>query len=187
MNLYNACSLRRSLYGEPSSYDILPWTITLYGAPWCSDCRHASRWFDARGIIYNYINIDHDPQAAAQVLRINGGLRSVPTIVFPDGTVLVEPSYQELAEHVPISPPAPIQSAIMEPVRSGETTAGHGTVTYRRMYDDNRRQLNTYPQFSTLYNRLMDQSFVRLMFDPLRYETAGQGYGVVLEVGAGGG
>jgi mycoredoxin len=65
--------------------------------PWCGDCRRAKRWFDAHGIPYDSINIDRDTQAAAYVMQINGGMRSVPTIVFPDGSVLVEPGHRELA------------------------------------------------------------------------------------------
>jgi ubiquinone/menaquinone biosynthesis C-methylase UbiE len=45
----------------------------------------------------------------------------------------------------------------------------------------------SYPRFAAFYNRMMGQTFVRQMFDPLRRETAGQAHGLVLEVGAGGG
>ncbi len=45
----------------------------------------------------------------------------------------------------------------------------------------------SYPRFAAFYNRLMGQSLVRRLFDPLRRETAGQAHGLVLEVGAGGG
>jgi mycoredoxin len=67
-------------------------TIKMYATTWCGDCRMAKRWFDAHGIPYDYINIETDERAAAEVLRINRGMRSVPTIVFPDGSILVEPS-----------------------------------------------------------------------------------------------
>ena len=71
--------------------------IKMYATTWCGDCRMAKRWFDQHDISYDYINIEHDDQAAAYVLQINRGMRSVPTIVFPDGSVLVEPSQRELA------------------------------------------------------------------------------------------
>jgi ubiquinone/menaquinone biosynthesis C-methylase UbiE len=45
----------------------------------------------------------------------------------------------------------------------------------------------SYPRFAACYNRMMRQSLVRRMFDPLRRETAGQAHGIVLEIGAGGG
>ncbi|HCJ35639.1 MAG TPA: glutaredoxin-like protein, partial [Ktedonobacter sp.] len=48
-------------------------------------------------IPYEYINIEEDERAAEYVVRVNGGMQSVPTIVFPDGSILVEPSPRELA------------------------------------------------------------------------------------------
>jgi len=67
-------------------------TIKMYATTWCGDCRMAKRWFDGHAIPYVYINIETAERAAAEVLRLNRGMRSVPTIVFPDGSVLVEPS-----------------------------------------------------------------------------------------------
>jgi mycoredoxin len=71
--------------------------IKMYATRWCGDCRMAKRWFEAHNIPYEYINIEEDEAAAAYVVRVNHGMRSVPTIVFPDGSVLVEPSPRELA------------------------------------------------------------------------------------------
>ena len=71
--------------------------IKMYATTWCGDCRMARRWFDAHGISYEWINIEDDDEAAAYVVKINRGFRSVPTIVFPDGSILVEPSPRELA------------------------------------------------------------------------------------------
>ncbi|GAC1513115.1 MAG: hypothetical protein NVS1B3_17360 [Candidatus Dormibacteraceae bacterium] len=51
---------------------------------------------DRAGVEFDEIDIDDDPAAAATVLAINGGYRSVPTILLPDGRVLVEPSRQAL-------------------------------------------------------------------------------------------
>jgi mycoredoxin len=62
----------------------------------------AKRWFDQHGVEYNYINIEQDDEAAAYVKRVNGGRSSVPTIVFPDGSILVEPSARELAAKLAI-------------------------------------------------------------------------------------
>jgi mycoredoxin len=71
--------------------------IILYGTAWCGDCRRARRFLESKGIAYTYIDIEADAAAAAEVERRNNGYKSVPTIVFPDGTVLVEPSNRELA------------------------------------------------------------------------------------------
>ncbi len=72
-------------------------TIKMYATTWCGDCRMARRWFEAHDIPYECINIEEDEQAAAYVFRLNNGAQSVPTIVFPDGSILVEPSARELA------------------------------------------------------------------------------------------
>jgi mycoredoxin len=71
--------------------------IKLYATTWCGDCRMAKRWFDAHDVSYDYINIEEDDSAAEFVVKVNGGARSVPTIIFPDGSVLVEPTARELA------------------------------------------------------------------------------------------
>lgn len=74
--------------------------IVMYGTPWCGDCRRAKRVFADMGVDYQYVDISEDDDAAALVMRLNRGMRSVPTILFPDGSVLVEPGYAELAEKV---------------------------------------------------------------------------------------
>jgi thioredoxin reductase (NADPH) len=72
-------------------------TIRMYGANWCPDCRRAKTFFGEQRIQYEYIDLDQQPDAVAEVERINDGMRSIPTIIFPDGSVLVEPSDEELA------------------------------------------------------------------------------------------
>ncbi|MBI4493568.1 MAG: NrdH-redoxin [Chloroflexi bacterium] len=74
--------------------------ITVYGTTWCGDCHRARRVLDQYGTPYTWVGIDADPQAQATVLRLNGGLRSVPTVVFPDGSVLVEPSNRAHADRL---------------------------------------------------------------------------------------
>ncbi len=75
--------------------------VVMYATTWCGDCRMAKRWLDSHGVPYEYINIEEDDDAAEYVVKINNGARSVPTIVFPDGSVLVEPSARELAAKFP--------------------------------------------------------------------------------------
>ncbi len=70
--------------------------IIVYGADWCPDCRRARHFFTLHKIQHTWINIDHNIQAEQLVLKLNRGFRSVPTIVFPDGSILVEPSTAEL-------------------------------------------------------------------------------------------
>lgn len=75
--------------------------ITMYATSWCGDCRFAKRWFDSHGVAYDYIDIEQDDSAAAHVIELNHGSRSVPTIVFPDGSVLVEPDARALSAKFP--------------------------------------------------------------------------------------
>lgn len=70
--------------------------IIFYGANWCPDCRRSKRLLDKHNVTYEYINLEENPTASDQVMKINNGLQSIPTIVFPDGSVLVEPSDEEL-------------------------------------------------------------------------------------------
>ncbi len=70
--------------------------IKVYGAPWCPDCRR-SKEFLGEWIAYDWIDIDQDSEAAALVREMNGGSQIIPTIVFPDGSHLAEPSNAALA------------------------------------------------------------------------------------------
>jgi mycoredoxin len=70
--------------------------IIIYGTTWCGDSRRARRFFDENNIEYNWIDIDIDREAGKLVEQINGGFRSVPTIIFPDGSTLTEPSTYQL-------------------------------------------------------------------------------------------
>jgi thioredoxin reductase (NADPH) len=72
-------------------------TIVVYSTVWCPDCKQAKKFFGEQRIPYINIDIEHDAEAMAFVERINNGKRIVPTIVFPDGEVLVEPSNAQLA------------------------------------------------------------------------------------------
>jgi len=60
----------------------------------------AKSYFDSVGAPYEFIDISKDDVALTKVLEINHGMQSVPTIVFPDGSVLVEPSNAKLAEQL---------------------------------------------------------------------------------------
>ncbi|MFM9099637.1 MAG: glutaredoxin domain-containing protein [Actinomycetota bacterium] len=72
--------------------------ITMYGAEWCGDCRRSKRFLDSNKVSYNYIDVEVDASASEKVIEINGGMRSIPVILFPDGTHLTEPSDNALKE-----------------------------------------------------------------------------------------
>jgi len=70
--------------------------ITMYGADWCGDCRRSKRLFEELNVEYTLIDTDSDLTAADKVIEINGGAKSIPVIVFSDGTHLTEPSDNDL-------------------------------------------------------------------------------------------
>jgi mycoredoxin len=70
--------------------------ITMYTTRWCGDCRFAKRLLDEWGVPYREVDIAEDDDARALVRHAARGFLSVPTIVFADGLVLVEPSRSEL-------------------------------------------------------------------------------------------
>lgn len=71
--------------------------IQFYGARWCGDTLRAIKTLKRKGVSYRWIDIDQDADGCDFVKRVNKGMKSVPTIVFPDGELLVEPSKMELA------------------------------------------------------------------------------------------
>lgn len=77
-------------------------TIRMYGADWCGDCRRSKRFLAEHKIAFEFINVDEDAEGTAFVLEVNNGKRIIPTIVFPDGGILVEPSDAELSEKLGI-------------------------------------------------------------------------------------
>ncbi len=76
--------------------------ILVYGTEWCGDCLRVRRFLDQKNIPYVFINIDHDKEGEKFVKTTNHGMRSVPTIVFEDGSILVEPSTKRLADKLGI-------------------------------------------------------------------------------------
>jgi mycoredoxin len=77
--------------------------IIVYGTDWCGDCFRTRQFLKKHSINFTFMNIDHDKQAEQLVLKTNRGMRSVPTIIFEDGSVMVEPSNRELAAKLGVS------------------------------------------------------------------------------------
>jgi mycoredoxin len=69
--------------------------VIMYGAAWCGDCTTAKRFMETHGYAYEYIDIDTTP-GMAEKLRAMTGKTSVPTILFPDGRILVDPPLTDL-------------------------------------------------------------------------------------------
>jgi len=53
--------------------------ITVYGNPWCGDCRRAKKFLQDRGVAFREVNVDENPEAIELVMRVNDGRRKIPT------------------------------------------------------------------------------------------------------------
>ena len=71
--------------------------IKLYGTNWCSDCKRSKKFLGEQRIHYDYINIEEDAEGQAYVQKVQNGGLSIPTIVFGDGSILIEPSNAQLS------------------------------------------------------------------------------------------
>lgn len=74
--------------------------IKVYGTRWCPDSRRAERLFRSKNISFEFVDIDENETGRRYVEQINNGFRSVPTIVFPNGFIIVEPSDQQLSQAI---------------------------------------------------------------------------------------
>jgi mycoredoxin len=77
-----------------------PDQVTMYSTPWCGYCRRLKSQFDREGIAYAEVDIEADPTAADYVMSVNGGNQTVPTVVFPDGSALTNPSLAQVKDHL---------------------------------------------------------------------------------------
>lgn len=87
-------------------------TVKMYGAPWCGDCVRSKALLDRLNVDYEYLDVDQIPQAKDKAIEISGR-QSIPVIVFPDQTFLVEPSDHDLTDKL-------IESNLLPPSESME-------------------------------------------------------------------
>ena len=80
--------------------------VIVYGAPWCPDCKRAKQFLGEQRIPYSWVDVDEDEVARSYVQEVNNGKQIIPTIIFPDGSLLVEPTNAELALKLDIAPKA---------------------------------------------------------------------------------
>ena len=71
--------------------------VTVYGAPWCPDCNRAKQFLGDQRVPYEWVDIDSDEEGRRYVQEVNDGKQIIPTIIFEDGSLLVEPTNAELA------------------------------------------------------------------------------------------
>jgi len=74
--------------------------LIMYTTTWCGFCRNLKRQLARDGIEVTEVDIERDPEAAEFVMSVNGGNQTVPTVVLPDGTTLVNPSAAQVRERL---------------------------------------------------------------------------------------
>ena len=75
-------------------------SITMYSTPWCGYCRRLKGQLERAGIAYSEVDIEQHPDAADRVAKVNNGNKTVPTVVFPDGSALTNPSLAQVADRL---------------------------------------------------------------------------------------
>jgi thioredoxin reductase (NADPH) len=78
-------------------FKLNPSLITIYSTTWCPDCKRAKKFFGEHRVQYDTVDIEENPESVTFVEKLNNGMRIIPTIIFPNGDVLAEPSNAELA------------------------------------------------------------------------------------------
>ena len=76
----------------------MPAQLTMYSTPWCGYCHRLKGQLQREGIGFEMVDIEQDPSAAKTVERVNGGNHTVPTLVFADGSALVNPSLAQIKD-----------------------------------------------------------------------------------------
>jgi mycoredoxin len=70
--------------------------LTMYTTNWCGYCVRLKGQLRRAGIDFREVNLQHSPEGAALVERVNNGNRTVPTLVFSDGSALTNPSLAQV-------------------------------------------------------------------------------------------
>jgi len=84
--------------------------LTMYTTTWCGFCRTLKSQLARSGIEITEIDIERDPAAAQYVMSVNGGNQTVPTVLFPDGTALTNPSANQVRARLAEVTPQPSQA-----------------------------------------------------------------------------
>jgi mycoredoxin len=73
-------------------------SFVMYSTSWCGYCKRLKSQLAEQGVTFEEINIEEVPGTAEIVEKVNGGNRTVPTLVFADGTAMTNPSAKEVVE-----------------------------------------------------------------------------------------
>jgi mycoredoxin len=74
--------------------------LTMYTTTWCAFCKRLKSQLAREGIEMTEVNIEEDPSAADYVMSVNGGNQTVPTVVFPDGSAMTNPSAAQVKKRL---------------------------------------------------------------------------------------
>lgn len=74
--------------------------LTMYTTRWCAFCKRLKSQLARDGIEVTEVDIEREPGAAEYVMSVNGGNQTVPTVVFPDGSALTNPSPAQVKERL---------------------------------------------------------------------------------------
>jgi mycoredoxin len=78
----------------------VPARLIMYTTVWCGFCRNLKKQLAKEGIEVDEVDIEQDPAAAEYVMSVNGGNQTVPTLLFPDGSAMVNPSAAQVRERL---------------------------------------------------------------------------------------
>jgi mycoredoxin len=70
--------------------------VTMYTTTWCGYCVRLKTFMQREGIEFTEVNIEEDADAAILVMNVNGGNQTVPTLVFPNGNALTNPTIAQV-------------------------------------------------------------------------------------------
>jgi len=73
-----------------------PAPVTMFTTTWCGYCVRLKKLMQREGIEFAEVNIEEDDKAADLVMQANGGNRTVPTLLFADGSALTNPSIDQV-------------------------------------------------------------------------------------------
>ncbi len=109
--------------------------IKLYGTEWCSDCKRSKKFLGEQRIHYDFINIEEDMEGQAFVQKVQNGGLTIPTLVFEDGSILIEPSNADLAAKLGLETKAKCEFYDLIIVGGGPTALTSAIYVARDGYD----------------------------------------------------